>query len=148
MNTSDSHRYSEQFQILRDDYESLESAEDRLAWLMERAAIHAPVAAEYCTPERRVPGCLSGLWLTSEYRDGYLYYQAKSESALVQGVVSFLCDLYSGRTSDEVVALGRSLADDLQLQGLLTLTRRRAVESTVGFFLQEALVHVQRVGNG
>jgi sulfur transfer protein SufE len=77
-----------------------------------------------------------------------MYYQAKSESALVQGVVSFLCDLYNGRTAEEVIAAGRSLADELQLQGLLTITRRRAVESTVGFFIQEALLHVKRVGNG
>lgn len=133
---------------LRDDYDSLDSAEDRLAWLMERPAMHTPVLGDYCTPERRVPGCLSGLWLTSECREGAMYYQAKSESALVQGVVSFLCDLYSGRMSEEVLALGRSLADELNLQGLLTITRRRAVESTVGFFIQEALRNVRQVGNG
>lgn len=148
MEHPDTHKYNEPFQSLLDDYQSFDSAEDRLAWLMERAAIHAPVSGDYCTPERRVPGCLSGLWLASQYREGVLYYQAKSESALVQGVVSFLCDIYSGRVAEEVLALGRSLSDELNLQGLLTLTRRRAVESTLGFFIQEALLHVKQVGNG
>jgi sulfur transfer protein SufE len=57
---------------------------------------------------------------------------------MVQGVVSFLCDLYSGRSPEDVLSLGSSLAQELKLEGVLSLTRRRAVASALSFFAASA----------
>lgn len=124
---------------LIDDYQLLDCAEDKLAWLMERQPNHQAVSGGYCTPERRVPGCLSGLWLHFDQTpDGMCSFSARSESAMVQGVVSFLCDLYSGRSPEDVLSLGSSLAQELKLEGVLSLTRRRAVASALSFFAASA----------
>jgi cysteine desulfuration protein SufE len=131
--------HTPEHQALISDYTFLDCAEDRLAWLMERQAQHATLPGSYCTPERRVPGCLSGLWLYVEQSgDGSVLFSARSESAMVQGVVSFLCDLYSGRSAHQILTLGDTLAQELKLEGVLSLTRRRAVASTVAFFAASA----------
>lgn len=125
-----------------DDYLACASAEERLTWLMERAYVHADIPAERCTVERRVPGCLSGLWLEASIFEDRCLFSAKSESEMVQGIVSFICDLYSGRSPSEVLALGDSITNLLGLERLLSLTRKRAVLSTVSFILNLAKAHV------
>ena len=127
---------------LIEEYQALESNEDRLQWLMEREYEHAPVPSELITHERRVPGCLSGLWLHGEARDGLCAFSSKSDSAMVQGITSFICDLYSQRSPAEILEIGDSLVQLLALERLLTATRKRAVGSTVTYILHTARVAV------
>ena len=63
---------------------------------------------------------------------------------MVQGITSFICDLYSGRNAEEIEAMGDSLVNLLAIERLLSPTRRRAVMNTVGFILQRA--HVSLAG--
>ncbi len=127
---------------LVEEYRSLESSEDRLAWLMERPSLQAPLAAELLTDDRKVPGCLSGLWLHGSVTDSVCTFAAKSESDMVQGIGSFICDLYSNRSPAEVLSIGDSLVHVLGLERLLSTTRKRAVTSTVSFILHTARSHV------
>jgi cysteine desulfuration protein SufE len=130
--TSSDHR------SLVEEYRDLDNSEDRLAWLMERPSIHAPLAPELMTPERKVPGCLSGLWLNGYVREGVCHFEAKSESDMVQGIASFICDLYGSRSPEEVLEIGDTLVSVLALARLLSTTRKRAVSSTVSFILHTA----------
>jgi sulfur transfer protein SufE len=57
---------------------------------------------------------------------------------MVQGISSFICDLYSARTPEEVLEIGDALVNILALERLLSTTRRRAVSSTVSFILHTA----------
>ncbi len=126
------------FGLARNDFESLETAEERLSWLMERPSSHTEIGAGEMTPERRVPGCVSGLWLRCEERSGALVFHARSESAVVQGVAAFLCELYSFLTPEEVSSLGASLVAPLGIEELLTTTRKRAVANVVAFITASA----------
>ena len=130
--TSSDHR------ALVEEYRDLDNSEDRLAWLMERPSIHQPLAPELMTAERKVPGCLSGLWLNGDVRAGRCYFEAKSESDMVQGIASFICDRYGSRSAEEVLEIGDTLVSVLALERLLSTTRKRAVSSTVSFILQTA----------
>jgi len=123
---------------LVEEYHDLDSSEDRLAWLMERPSLHPAVSTEHLTDSNKVPGCLSGLWLHGEVREGRCAFSAKSESDMVQGISSFICDLYSARTPDEVLEIGDSLVSVLMLERLLSTTRKRAVSSTVAYILHTA----------
>ena len=123
---------------LAEDLLALETSEDRLSWLMERTPLHAKIPASNLDPARKVPGCLSGLWLAGEVRDGLCFFAAHSDSQLVHGVTSFVCDLYSSRSPQEIVQLGARLADLLRLNGLLSMTRKRALSSTIAFITSNA----------
>lgn len=138
MSLTSEHSMLPEHRALLEEYQALESNEDRLQWLMEREPAHIPVPVDLITPERRVPGCLSGLWLSGFTRDGVCHYSAKSDSAMVQGIASFLCDLYSNRSPSDVLASGDSIVQVLALERLLSTTRKRAVSSTVAYILHVA----------
>lgn len=125
-------------QALVEEYRDLDNSEDRLSWLMERPSIHPELTADLLTPDRKVPGCLSGLWLHGSVVDGRCVFGAKSESDMVQGIASFICDLYSSRAPEEVLEIGDALVNILALERLLSTTRKRAVSSTVSFILHTA----------
>lgn len=121
-----------------EDLCALTLAEDRLSHLMEREALYPPLGSDERLDERKVPGCLSGLWLKGDLRDGRCYFSCHSDSDLVHGVVSFVCDLYSNRTPEEIASIGGSLIDLLRLDGLLSTTRKRALLVTTTFILRAA----------
>jgi cysteine desulfuration protein SufE len=123
---------------LAEELLALTSPEERLSWLMERTPLHAPIPESELSPACKVPGCLSGLWLTASVTDGLCYFAAHSDSQLVRGVTSFICDLYSSRSAEEIMRLGNSLSDMLKLDGLLSMTRKRALSSTVAFITNSA----------
>ena len=133
--------YSEEQSKDVEDYLAYASAEERLSWLMERSYFHRELPRERCTAEGRIPGCLSGLWLEASYIDSRCLFAARSESEMVQGIVSFICDLYSGRSPHEILTLGGALTDFLGLERLLSLTRKRAVLSTTSFILSFSKRH-------
>jgi cysteine desulfuration protein SufE len=126
---------------LVDELLSLSTAEERLEWLMERSPMHRPVDPSERTESYKVPGCLSGLWLKGEVRDSRCHFAAHSDSDLVNGVVSYICDLYSERSPAEVLELGDLLTRTLRLDGLLSTTRQRAVSSSLAFFHHIASQH-------
>jgi cysteine desulfuration protein SufE len=115
--------------------------EDRLSWLMERTPFHAELSAHDRIESRKVPGCLSGLWLKAELVDGRCFFSAQSESDLVHGVVSFICDLYSNRSCEEILSIGDALTSYLKIDGLLSTTRKRALSSTLSFINATASSH-------
>lgn len=123
---------------LVEEYRDLDNSEDRLSWLMERSSFHPNLSSELLTPDRKVPGCLSGLWLHGVVVQGRCVFSAKSESDMVQGIASFICDLYGSRTPEEVLYIGDALVNVLALERLLSTTRKRAVSSTVSFILHTA----------
>jgi cysteine desulfuration protein SufE len=123
---------------LVEEYRELDNGEDKLAWLMERPSTQPELTPDLLTPERKVPGCLSGLWLHGSLVGGRCVFGAKSESDMVQGIASFICDLYSDRTPEEVLQIGDALVHILALERLLSTTRKRAVSSTVSFILHTA----------
>jgi len=60
----------------------------------------------------------------------------------VQGIGSFICDLYSQRSPAEVLAIGDSMVQVLGLERLLSTTRKRAVSSTISYILHTARSHI------
>jgi cysteine desulfuration protein SufE len=128
--------------LLLDEYAALDTAEDRLSWLMDRESAHSDLLESDMTPEKRVPGCVSGLWLKAVVREGICSFYARSESPMVSGVVTFLCELYSGLSPEDVITLATTIPGKLALEGLLSTTRKRAVSSAISFFRHTAQQHL------
>ena len=83
-----------------------------------------PLAKEFCTPENKVHGCVSQVWVVCELRDdGRVYFEAESDSALTKGLAALLVEGLSGATPVEILKVTPNFVQKLGLQQSLTPSR-------------------------
>jgi cysteine desulfuration protein SufE len=116
------------------DLLALHTHEDRLIFLSERPPKVPLLPLEERTDTCKVPGCVSGLWIKGARKNGVWEFQTFSESSVVLGVSSLLCDLFYGATSEEVLSVTDKEIAALTIDQLLSLNRRHAVSKVIDFF--------------
>lgn len=109
------------------DLAELKSAQDRLAWIVERGRRSPPLPAEVKTEAARVEGCLAKVWLVCDFRDGRCYFQTDSDSAIVKGIAVLLCQLYSGQLPREIVETPPAFLEKYGISQHLTPNRRNSL---------------------
>jgi len=76
---------------------------ERFTYLVDFGKNQPPLEKEYRTETFRVEGCQSQLWLVPKYRDGLCQFRADSDSAIVKGIASIICDYYSHETPADIL---------------------------------------------
>jgi len=79
----------------------------------------------------RVDGCMSQLWVVPEFREGLCYYRSESDSLMVKGMASLLCDFYSEAKPDEIIANDASFLSEVGISDHLTSNRRNGLSNLV-----------------
>ena len=113
-------------QQLLEDFLLIENAQERLSAVVDRARRLPPLPADERTDARRVPGCVSQVWLVGELRDGRCQFRCDADGPLVKGLVAFLCAFYNGATPAEI------LADDTDPLAALDLVKNLSPPSQNG----------------
>ena len=117
---------------LRQEFALFDDWRERIEHILELGKELPPLEAELKTPENKVHGCQSQVWLASELRDGRLYLAAASDAAIVSGLVAMLLRIYSGRTPEEVLAADAArFLKELDLIGNLSANRGNGIASMV-----------------
>ncbi|MBD3754535.1 MAG: SufE family protein [Gammaproteobacteria bacterium] len=75
---------------------------DRYKYLIDMGKQLQQMDSSFATEENRIHGCQSQVWIHIEEYDGRLYMQAKSDAAIVSGLIALLLRVYNGRTPQEV----------------------------------------------
>lgn len=106
------------------------NAQERLAWLVDRARQRPSLPDDLRTAAQRVPGCLSQLWLAAEFRDGRCWFCCDSDSQVVRAMALLVAEVYSGCTPAEILDDNYEWLAGLGWQQLLTPNRRNAQART------------------
>jgi cysteine desulfuration protein SufE len=75
------------------------------------------------TPENKVPGCVSQVFITANLEDDKLCYQGDSDAQLVKGLVALLIEGLNGLTPDEILQISPDFIQDTGLNVSLTPSR-------------------------
>ena len=75
------------------------------------------------TPENKVPGCVSQVYITADLKDGKVWYQGDSDAQLVKGLVALLIEGLNGLTPQEVLQVTPDWIDETGLKVSLTPSR-------------------------
>eukprot|EP00879_Flechtneria_rotunda_P016964 GHRR01017760.1.p1 GENE.GHRR01017760.1~~GHRR01017760.1.p1 ORF type:complete len:199 (+),score=54.59 GHRR01017760.1:303-899(+) len=96
----------------------------RYKQLLFYAAKLPPMAADLHTPDNKVEGCVSQVWVFPELRgDGKIYWVADSDSQLTKGLAALLVLGLSGCTPAEILAVQPGFVEMLGLKQSLTPSR-------------------------
>jgi cysteine desulfuration protein SufE len=87
----------EEFEILSEDREST------IFYIMELGQNLPEMDEKDKTELNLIKGCMSKVWLTSNTRDGKVYFAADSNTEITKGLISLLIRVFSDQPSDAIV---------------------------------------------
>jgi len=120
---------------LLEDFEFLDSWEDRYRYIIELGDELEDLDAELRVEENRVQGCVSNVWLIASFDASsppQISFRADSDSQLVRGLVSILIMLCTDQPAQTVLALDvEDLFTRLELRNHLSRSRSNGLFSMV-----------------
>lgn len=90
-----------------DDFTFLTDWEDRYTHVIDMGRALTPLTEDEKTPERKVKGCVSQVWLVTEKDPtaGTLTFRGDSDAHIVKGLVAVVLTIFSERTPEDIAAI-------------------------------------------
>ena len=95
------------------------------------------------TEKYLIEGCQSRVWVSSEMRDGKVYYAADSDAIITKGIITLLIRVMSGRTPEEIADIDLYFIDAIGLGENLSPTRSNGLRAMVAQMKLDARVFAQ-----
>ena len=116
-------------QALIDEFEMFDNWMDRYQYIIDMGKQLPSFPDEWRTPEHKIEGCQSNVWM-HHTRDGErLHFAATSDAAIVSGLIAVLMRIYNDRSPQEVVAAEPSFLEALGLDKHLSPTRSNGLHA-------------------
>ena len=107
--------------------------QERYRYIIDLGMKLAPLETEHKIETNKVQGCMSQVWFIHEVKDNDFIFRADSDSHILNGLISLLLSLYSGRTPSEVLAIDiEHVFKSIGLDQHLSPNRRNGFYSMVG----------------
>lgn len=114
---------------LIENFSFLDDWEDKYRYLIELGDILPKMSPNEKTPENKVDGCMSQVWISHTEKDGCHFFMMDSDAHIVRGLEAVLFILINGKSASEIQAVfNQNIFDTLGLNEHLSPTRRN------GFF--------------
>jgi cysteine desulfuration protein SufE len=114
---------------LIDEFRFFDNWMDRYQYLIDLGRQLPPFPEALKTAERRLHGCQSQVWLTTEVKGDRLEFRAISDSAIVSGLIALLMRVYNGRRVSEILATPPGFIQALGLDEHLSPTRSNGLRA-------------------
>ncbi len=93
---------------------------EQLLWYAKKLP---PMGEVDKTPDNKVHGCVSQVFITANLDQGKVLYQGDSDAQLVKGLVAFLIEGLNGLTPEEIIQVTPDFIAETGLQVSLTPSR-------------------------
>jgi len=104
---------------------------DKYNYLIEMGRSVPLIDETQKTDANLIIGCQSRVWLSSEYKDGLIYFTADSDAVITKGIAFLLIRVFSGHTPTEIVEAETNFLDQIGLKEHLSPTRSNGLLSMV-----------------
>ncbi len=126
-----------QIEDITEDFQFIDDWEDRYRYVIELGRSLPPLADEDRSPDNKVQGCVSQVWLARHLSTGsdgtpILTYTGDSDAHIVRGLIAILFGLYSGKSPRTILdADAQAIFNDLGLEEHLTPQRSNGLHAMV-----------------
>ena len=118
-------------QDIIDTFSLFDDWTDRYQYIIDLGKDLADLPAELKTEENRIKGCQSQVWIVAVERDGRLYFEAISDSAIVSGLIALMLSVYSGRRPADIVGTPPDFVRAIELDSHLSPTRSNGLSAMI-----------------
>ncbi len=128
---------------LIENFSYLDNWEDRYSYLIDLGNELENLPTEYKTPEWKVQGCQSQVWLVPQFQDGKLHFLGDSDAILVRGLISIVLMIYNDKSPSEIKNIAiEDIFAKLGLEENLSPSRRNGLMSMVSrikFYAEQSM---------
>ncbi len=133
------HALPENVQSMIDDFSFLTDWEDRYTHVIDMGRQLPPLTAAERNPATKVNGCVSQVWLVSEFDKEKLRFRGDSDAHIVKGLVAVALEIFSGRAPREILALdAEAILAKLDLSEHLSPQRSNGLKAMIARIKSEA----------
>ncbi len=129
-------------QAILDDFSFLDEWEERYRYVIELGEALPEFPDSDRTAENKVQGCVSQVWLTTEYgagADPVITFRGDSDAHIVRGLVAIMLALFSGQKASDILKIDAEAT--LKVLGLdehLSSQRANGLRAMVKRILRDA----------
>lgn len=122
---------------IKDNFALLDEWDDRYRYVIELGKSLAPLSEQDRTPENKVQGCASQVWLSrsvtkNERGEPVLSFVGDSDAHIVRGLIAILLSIYSGQTAAGILDVDAiKTFDELGFREHLSPQRSNGLRSMV-----------------
>lgn len=113
------------------EFNLLEDWPERYKYIIKLGSRMDPLPEEDHTEDNLVKGCQSQVWLTADFKDGKVIFNADSDAAITKGLVALMVRFYSGHEPDTIINTRPGFIDKIGMAQHLSPTRANGLASMV-----------------
>jgi len=128
---------SAEFEEIVENFELFDDWEDRYRYVIELGRAMEPLPDDLKSPETKVDGCVSQVWLVPEIRpngggEDALHFRGDSDAMIVRGLIAILGALYCGQPLSRVTEIdAQAELGRLDLESHLSSQRSNGLKAMV-----------------
>ncbi len=126
---------------ITDEFSLFDSWEEKYEYIIDLGKRLEPLDDKFKVEENIIKGCQSTVWLTSDFKNGKVYYQADSDAIIVKGLISMLIKVLSGHKPDDILNARLDFIKDIGMMTHLAQTRSNGLLSMVKQIKNYALAY-------
>jgi cysteine desulfuration protein SufE len=124
-----------------DEFSLFDTWEEKYEYIIDLGKKLEPLDEKYKVPENIIKGCQSTVWLTSEFKDGKVFFKADSDAVIVKGLISMLIKVLSDNTPDEILNAKLDFINEIGMMTHLAQTRSNGLLSMIKQIKNYALAY-------
>lgn len=98
------------------------------------------------SPDNKVQGCVSQVYITADFKDGKVWYRGDSDAQLVKGLVALLIQGLNGLTPQEILQVTPDFIEETGLPVSLTPSRANGFYNIFQMMKKKALGYQLSLG--
>ena len=114
---------------------------DKYQYIIDMGQELAAIPAADKTDDNLVRGCQSQVWLTADYADNKVSYQADSDAIITKGLIALLVRVLSGQAPDHILSAPLDFVDEIGIREHLSPTRSNGLNAMIKKMKYIALAH-------
>ncbi|SFC91307.1 cysteine desulfuration protein SufE [Flexibacter flexilis DSM 6793] len=113
----------EEFEVLGGDREMM------VDYIMELGHKLAPLPEQYQTDDNLIKGCMSKVWLHSQFQDGNVVFLADSNTGVTKGLISLLVRVLSGQKPAQIANADLYFIEKIGMSNVIGTQRSNGLAS-------------------
>ncbi len=114
-----------------EEFDLFDDQMDKYEYIIDLGKKLPPLDSKYMTDDFLVKGCQSKVWLHAFEKEGQIFFEADSNTAITKGIIALLVRVLSGQKGSDILSSPLSFIDKINLRAHLSSQRSNGLTSMI-----------------